>query len=77
MKEELKMSRYPKCKTCGAKMTEFDGVAWYRCPRCGDSVRITETSTMWHDEIFRPGKKEHHSDYELADFCRGGDLSED
>ena len=22
-------------------------------------------------------KKEHKTDYELADFCRGGDLSED
>ena len=59
-------------------MTEFDGCAWYTCPECGDSVRITDGNEMWHDQIFNNnGKKEFYSDYELADFCRGGELSED
>ncbi len=68
---------YPICKSCGAKMTRFDGWAWYTCPECGNSVRIIDGITTWYDEIFRPGKKEHYSDFDLADFCRGGDLTED
>ncbi len=68
---------YPICKSCGALMTEFDDWAWYTCPECGDSVRIIDGKEMWHDEIFGKGKKEHHTDFELADFCHGGDLSED
>ena len=69
--------KYPTCKTCGAKMTGFDGWAWYTCPECEDKVRIIEGKETWYDEIFGKGKKEHHSDFELADFCRGGDLTED
>lgn len=71
------MSNYPICKTCGSEMTKFDGWAWYTCPECGDSVRIIDGAEMWHDEIFDKGIKEHHSDFELADFCRGGDITED
>ena len=32
------------------------------------------------DNVYDPfarGKKQHYSDFELADFCRGGDLTED
>lgn len=68
---------YPACKTCGADMTELDGWAWYTCPECGDKVRIIEGKSTWYNEIFGNGKKQHRSDYELADFCRGGDLTED
>ena len=71
------MSKCPTCKTCGTKMTEFDGWAWYTCPECGNSVRVIDGKMTWHDEIFRPGKKELRSDFELADFCHGGDLTED
>ena len=71
------MSKYPTCKTCGTKMTEFDGWAGYTCPECGNSVRVIDGKMTWHDEIFRPGKKELRSDFELADFCHGGDLTED
>ena len=71
------MNKNPTCKTCGAKMTEFDGWAWYTCPACGDKVRIIDGQTKWYDELFAQGTKEHHSDFELADFCRGGDLTED
>ena len=28
-------------------------------------------------EIFGENEKEHYSDFDLADFCRGGDLTED
>lgn len=69
--------KFPTCKTCGTEMTGFDGWAWYTCPACEDKVRIIEGKETWYDEIFGGGKKQHHSDYELADFCRGGDLSED
>lgn len=68
---------FPTCKSCGALMTGFDGWAWYTCPVCEDKVRITEDKVTWYDEIFGNGKKQHSSDYALADFCRGGDLSED
>lgn len=68
---------YPTCRTCRAKMTEFDGWAWYTCPECGDKVRIIEGRETWYNEIFGNGTKQHHSDFELADFCRGGDLTED
>ena len=69
--------KYPICKTCGTTMTGFDGWAWYTCPECEDKVRIIEDKETWYDEIFGKGKKQHHSDFELADFCRGGDLTED
>lgn len=69
--------KYPTCKTCGAKMTNYDGVSWYSCPDCGDRVRIVDGVTTWHDEIFRSGKKEINSDFGLANLCRDGDLTED
>ena len=68
---------YPTCKTCGTEMTVFDGYAWYTCPFCEDKVRIIDGKETWYNEIFGCGKKQHRSDYELADFCRGGELSED
>lgn len=72
------MSKYPICKSCGAKMTEYDGWAWYTCPECGDAVRDNgDGSWTWQNEIFGGGSKHHKSDFELADFCRGGDLTED
>lgn len=73
----LGKNKFPTCKSCDTKMTEFDGWAWYTCPYCGDKVRIIDGNETWYDEIFGTGKKQHNSDYELADFCRGGDLSED
>lgn len=70
--------KYPVCKTCGEEMNIFDGVFWYTCPHCGDAVKITEDGKVtWRNEIFKQGSRHHNSDYELADFCRGGDLSED
>ena len=68
---------YPTCKTCNEKMIIFDGWAWYTCPSCGDKVRIIEGKETWHDEFFGQEKKQHRSDFELADFCSGGDLTED
>lgn len=73
---------FPTCKTCGATMTRFDGWACYTCPECEDRVRIIDGTETWKGEIFGygiygKGKKQHYSDFELADFCRGGDLTED
>ena len=68
---------FPNCNACGAEMNIFDGWAFYTCPECGNKVRIIEGNTMWYSEIFKEGKKQHRSDFELADFCRGGDLTED
>ena len=68
---------YPTCKMCHSLMTEFDGWAWYTCPNCQNKVRIIDGKTTWYDEIFKSGKKQHYSDFDLADFCRGGDLKED
>ena len=68
---------YPICKTCGEEMTEFDSWAWYTCPECGNRVRIIDGIVTWYDEIFTPGKKDFKSDFELADFCHGGDLTEE
>ena len=59
-------------------MTEFDGWAWYTCPVCGNRVRIIDGAVTWEDEIFgNKSPKTHHSDFELADFSHGGDLSDD
>jgi len=49
------------------------------------AVAIATQSDDREDEIpceddyvpFARTKKEHYSDFELADFCRGGDLTED
>jgi len=72
------MSKFPTCKACGAKMTEFDGCWWYTCPECGNRVKILEDGTLrWYNEIFTDGKKNVYSDFQLADICRGGDLTED
>ena len=65
------------CRTCGFKMTEFDGWAWYACSNCGDSVRIIDDKETWRNEIFKEGRKKNYSDFGLADFCHGGDLTED
>ena len=72
------MTEHPICRTCGAEMTEFDGWAWYTCPVCANRVRIIDGIVTWESEIFGRGSaKAHHSDFELADFCRGGGLTED
>ena len=66
------MPREPRCPWCGAELesTLDDGV--YLCPVCNELFYYDEDS----------GEVDHyepisHDDYELADFCRGGDLSED
>lgn len=69
---------YPICHVCGSEMTEFDGCWWYTCPKCSARTRVNENgSYSTDDEVFRTGTKKHYSDFSLADFCRGGDLSED
>lgn len=74
---EDEADNYPICD-CGAEMTDFDGCSWYTCPECGNEIRSNDDgSWTWAYEIFTPGSRELHSDFELADFCRGGDLTED
>lgn len=69
---------FPVCDSCGARMTEFDGCWWYTCPNCGNRVRSNDDGTQtWARDIFSAGSKSLNSDFELADFCRGGDLTED
>lgn len=73
----LGVGKYPTCKTCGAEMTIFDNWAWYTCPECENKVRIIEGNEAWREDLFGNGKKQHYSDFDLADFCHGGDLTED
>lgn len=69
---------YPTCKSCGTLMIEFDGWAWYTCPKCGNAVRIIDGVVTWQDEVFSDNKNAKIlSDFELADLCRGGELTED
>lgn len=68
---------FPFCDTCGTEMTQFDGWAWYTCPECGDKVRIIENKVDWYSDLFKEGKRQINSDFDLADICRGGDLTED
>ncbi len=72
----LKLIKSPTC-SCGAKMTIFDGWAWHTCPKCGEAVRIIDGHKDWKSDIFKEGTKEIYSDYQLADLCRGGGLTED
>lgn len=73
------MKEYPMCNICGSKMTKFDGWAWYTCPECGQAIRDNmDGSWSWQNELFRSSKsKRDMSDFELADYCRGGELTED
>lgn len=42
---------FPVCRSCGTLMTDFDGVFWYSCPECGNSVRIADGIVTWQNEI--------------------------
>jgi len=45
-------SKYPLCE-CGAKMTEYDGNAWYTCPVCGNMKRNNGDGTWsWERDVF-------------------------
>ena len=66
------MRKYPKCNVCGAKMTEYDGWAWYTCPNCGNSVRDNQDGTWtWHKEIFGKKAKGDISPEQWRDFEDG------
>lgn len=66
------MFKEPKCPWCGAELepTLEDNI--YECPVCKELFYYDEAA----DDVihYEPLSKD---DYELADFCRGGDLSED
>ena len=66
----------PTCNCCGAKMKEFDGVSWYTCPKCGNSVRIVGQDVKWKDELYKQGTKEVKSNRQRYNICRGEDDDE-
>lgn len=46
---------YPICNVCGSLMTDFDGVDWYTCSKCGNAVKLcSDGDVRWQDEIFGP-----------------------
>ena len=57
----------PICDMCDSLMSKFDGVAWYTCPECGNSVRITEGEVKWNREIF--GKQAATYGGRKCEFC--------
>ena len=70
------MSAEHYCDICGKKMKRTAKCEFY-CKACDNT--IFDWSLKYAKEEGEENKphKEHHSDFELADFCRGGDLTED
>ena len=60
------------CDQCGKPMKRTAKCEFY-CKACDNT--IFDFSLQYEDGGSK--KKEHKSDFELADFCRGGDLTED
>ena len=65
------MSAEHYCDECGKKMKRTAKCEFY-CEACDKT--IFDWSLKYEDA---PREKKHGSDFSLADFCRGGDLSED
>ncbi|MFQ7739916.1 MAG: hypothetical protein ACLRJC_20090 [Emergencia timonensis] len=65
------MSAEHYCVECGKKMKRTAKCEFY-CKSCD---RTIFDWSLQYDGSER--KKEHRSDFSLADFCRGGDLTED
>lgn len=59
------------CKKCGTQM-QRTAKCEFRCENC-DTI-LFDFSLQYEDT---DKKKQHSSDFELADLCRGGDLTED
>ena len=59
------------CDKCGKEMERTAKCEFY-CADCDNT--IFDFSLQAQDN---GKKKQHSSDFELADFCRGGDLTED
>lgn len=59
------------CDVCHAEMIE-DGDEVY-CPECGNSFVIDEDGNTYNPSI----SDDEDLDYELAKFCRGGDITDD
>lgn len=67
------MCDIPKCPWCGAKLLEtYSDENVYRCEICNDLFYYDRDSgdVVHYEPISQ-------DDYALADFCRGGGLSED
>ena len=59
------------CDNCGKEMKRTAKCEFY-CADCDNT--IFDFSLQYQDN---DKKKQHTSDFALADFCRGGDLTED
>lgn len=72
------------CDQCGEYMNNQVGFTTssgsWTCTTCKYNNNVTNENIIWNneeiDDMFTT-KKEHKTDFELADFCRGGDLTED
>ena len=67
------MYNVPKCPWCGTELEEtYHDKNVYRCEACNDLFYYDPNSgDIVHYEPYPD------DDYALADFCRGGDLSEE
>lgn len=65
------MSAEHYCDECGKRMKRTAKCEFY-CESCDRT--IFDWSLQYEDS---KQKKEHSSDFSLANFCRGGDLTED
>ena len=65
------MSAEHHCDGCGKKMKRTAKCEFY-CESCD---RTIFDWSLQHEETEQ--KREHRSDFDLADFCHGGDLTED
>lgn len=70
------MSTEHYCEKCGRKMKRTARCEFY-CKNCDNTIFDWSLKYSKEDEYENKSYKEHHSDFELADFCRGGDLTED
>ena len=57
------------CDICGKKMVRRAKCEFY-CKKCDNII------FDWSLQEYK-SEKEHKNDFELAEFCRGGDLTED
>lgn len=65
------MSTEHYCDECGKKMKRRARCEFY-CKACDNTIFDWSLQSEGDNR-----KKEHVSDFSLADFCRGGDLTED
>lgn len=71
------------CDRCREYMNNQGGFTTssgkWTCTKCGYDNDVTNENIFWGNKEngAMSATKEHKTDFELADFCRGGDLTED